>query len=46
MPTLRKILYLLSPQEKKSAALLMLMILVMALLDMIGVASILPLWQF
>lgn len=42
MQTLKKILYLLSPQEKKSATLLMLMILVMALLDMIGVASILP----
>lgn len=42
MHTLKKILYLLSNQERKHAYLLMAMILVMALLDMLGVASILP----
>lgn len=38
----KKILYLLSPQERKNAALLLVMILIMAFLDMIGVASIVP----
>ena len=38
----KKILYLLSPQERKNGALLLAMILIMASLDMIGVASILP----
>ena len=42
MKTLQKLLYLLTPREQKRAGLLFLMILVMALLDMIGVASILP----
>ena len=42
MKTFRKILFLLNPHEKRRAILLFLMILVMALLDMIGVASILP----
>ena len=42
MQTVKKLLYLLTPQECKRAVLLLLMILVMALLDMIGVASILP----
>ncbi len=42
MQKLRKILYLLTPEERKSANLLILMIVIMALLDMIGVASILP----
>lgn len=42
MQKLRKILFLLSPEERKSANLLLIMITVMALLDMIGVASILP----
>ena len=42
MKTLKKLIYLLSPQERKSAGLLLVLILLMALLDMIGVASILP----
>jgi ABC-type multidrug transport system fused ATPase/permease subunit len=42
MKTLKKLLFLLSSQEKKSAGLLLTMIIIMALLDMIGVASILP----
>lgn len=42
MQTLKKILFLLSPHEKKRAGFLLLMILIMAFLDVIGVASILP----
>ena len=42
MKTFRKILFLLSSREKKQVFLLVLMILVMAILDTIGVASILP----
>ena len=42
MQTINKILFLLSPNERKSAAWLFVMILIMAFLDMIGVASILP----
>ncbi len=42
MKTLKKILFILSPHERKRALLLLFMIIVMALLDMIGVASILP----
>lgn len=42
MQILRKMLDLLSPQERKRAYLLLGMILVMALVDMIGVASIMP----
>jgi len=42
MKTLKKILYLLSNHERKRAYLLMIMILIMALFDMLGVASILP----
>ncbi len=42
METIKKLLDLLSVHERKEASLLLLMILVMALLDMIGVASILP----
>jgi len=42
MKILKKLLYFLSPKEKKRAALLLLMILAMALIDMLGVASILP----
>ena len=37
-----KIWYLLTPHERKRAILLLIMILIMALLDTIGVASILP----
>ncbi len=42
MQKFKKILFLLSPSERKNASLLLLMILIMALLDCIGVASILP----
>ena len=42
MQTLKKYLFLLTPHERRSAGLLLFMILIMALLDMIGVASILP----
>lgn len=42
MQTLNKILFLLSSQERKRAGLLLVMIVIMAFLDMIGVASILP----
>ena len=42
MQTLKKFLFLLTPHERKSAGLLIIMIIIMALLDTIGVASILP----
>ncbi len=42
MQIFKKLLFLLSRAERKKAALLLFMILIMALLDMIGVASILP----
>ena len=42
MQTIKKILYLLTPQERKRGSLLLVLILIMALIDMIGVASILP----
>ena len=42
MNTLKKILYLLTTTEQKRAFMLLVMILIMALLDTIGVASILP----
>ena len=42
MRTIKKLLDLLTPPERKRAYLLLGMILVMALLDMIGVASIMP----
>ena len=42
METINKLLDLLSPAERKRAGVLMAMMLVMALLDMLGVASILP----
>ncbi len=42
MKNLKKILYLLNIHEKKKACVLMLLILVMAFLDILGVASILP----
>ena len=42
MQTFKKLLFLLTIKERKSAALLLLMILAMAILDMIGVASIFP----
>jgi ABC-type multidrug transport system fused ATPase/permease subunit len=42
MQTLIKLLSLLTPYERKRAGLLLVMMIIMALLDMIGVASILP----
>jgi ABC-type multidrug transport system fused ATPase/permease subunit len=42
MLTFKKLLFLLTSREKKNAALLLVMILIMSLLDTIGVASILP----
>ena len=42
MKILKKLLALLTPSERKRAAVLMGMILVMAFLDMLGVASIMP----
>ena len=42
MSKFKKLLFLLSAQERKNACLLLIMILIMAFLDMIGVASILP----
>lgn len=42
MQTLKKILNLLTPPERKRATMLMGMILVMAFLDVMGVASVLP----
>lgn len=42
MDFLKKILYFLTSQEKKRAGLLLIMVLIMALIDMIGVASIMP----
>ena len=42
MKTLKKILYLLSFHERKQVGFLIAMLIIMALLDVIGVASILP----
>ena len=42
MKNFNKLILLLTPYERKKAGLLMIMMFVMALLDMIGVASILP----
>jgi ABC-type multidrug transport system fused ATPase/permease subunit len=42
MKTFKKLLFLLSRHERKRAGLLIIMIIIMALLDLIGVASILP----
>ena len=42
MQTFKKLLFLLSPHELKRASLLLIMIIIMAFLDMLGVASILP----
>ena len=42
MKTLKKLIYFLTSQERKRAILLMGVILFMALLDMVGVASIMP----
>ena len=42
MKTLKKLLFLLTPLERKRAVLLLIMILIMAIVDMMVVASILP----
>jgi ATP-binding cassette, subfamily B, bacterial PglK len=42
MQTFKKLLFLLSSHERKRAGLLLIMIIIMAFLDMLGVASILP----
>ena len=42
MQTIKKILFILSIAERKQAGLVLLMILIMAFLDMLGVASIMP----
>jgi ABC-type multidrug transport system fused ATPase/permease subunit len=42
MKTIKKVLYLLTPHERMQAGFLLIMALVMAFIDMIGVASILP----
>ncbi len=42
MDIFKKLLFLLTPSEKKKAFILLIIIMIMALLDMIGVASILP----
>ena len=42
MQTFKKILFLFSSHERKYAALILTMILIMAFLDMVGVASIMP----
>jgi ABC-type bacteriocin/lantibiotic exporter with double-glycine peptidase domain len=42
MQTFKKLLFLLSPPEQKRLSFLLIMNIIMALLDMIGVASILP----
>ena len=42
MQTFKRLLFLLTLKERKQASLLLLMVLMMALIDMIGVASILP----
>lgn len=42
MKNLKKIIYLLSPQEIKQAILLLIMIIAVALVEMIGIASIMP----
>ena len=42
MQTFKKLLSLLTPHEQKNGGLLLIMLLIMSLLDMTGVASILP----
>ena len=42
MKTIKKVLYLLTTYERKQAGFLLLLALVMAFIDMIGIASILP----
>ena len=42
MKTFKKLIFLLTANERKKAVILLVIIAIMALLDMIGVASILP----
>ena len=42
MKTVKKVLFLLTPHERLQAGLLLIMALIMAFIDMLGVASILP----
>ena len=42
MKNLKRLLYLLSSKDRKRASLLLIMVLIMALLDMLGVVSIMP----
>ena len=42
MKNLKKIIYILTPHERRLAIILLVMILIMAFLDMLGVASIMP----
>jgi ABC-type multidrug transport system fused ATPase/permease subunit len=42
MKNIKKILFFLTTQEKRSSFLLLVMILVMAIIDMLGIASVLP----
>lgn len=43
MNILKNLIFFLTPNEKKKGALLLVMILIMAMLDMLGIASIMPL---
>jgi ABC-type multidrug transport system fused ATPase/permease subunit len=42
MQTFKKLLFILTPAERKRAGLLLIITIIMALLDMVGIASILP----
>ena len=42
METFKKIIFFLTPQEKKHASLLLIMIVIMGIIDTMGIASILP----
>ena len=42
MDTIKKLSFLLTPIERRNTLILLLMFVIMALIDMIGVASILP----
>ena len=42
MSTFKKVLALLSPQERRRGALVMVMVIIMAVLETIGIASVMP----
>jgi len=42
METFKKIIFFLTPQEKRHASLLLIMIIIMGIMDTMGIASILP----